>query len=214
MGFLKTLVASFLGKVLATLLLAFCVFVGFSPDRLVASIIGGVPIPLATARIVFLVTATAVILLAVLFWLKSKSPLEILFDARNPGRRFWSLETQKDTSLTQRLPVCWQYRVDIRNKSFFQTLRNVRVSAEGLGQVGGRPLDMPFDKTQKTTIDINPRCCELVTILRWYHPKIQAGTAAGPSFYSPLRITVSADDIPAVIRDFRIDVEKEPMIFD
>ena len=75
---------------------------------------------------------------------------------------------------------------------------------------------MPFDKDQSQRIDINPGCTELVTILRWPHPRIQAGMLAGPAAleYGPIVIVAGAEDTLPQRRVFQFDYQQTPMIFD
>src|SRR6267142_2502962 len=70
------------------------------------------------------------------------SHLEIIFDAKNPARRFWSVESflgENDDKKT--LDVFWEYRVEIKNKSS-KTVKNVSVTTEHTGQIPIRQVGM------------------------------------------------------------------------
>jgi len=143
---------------------------------------------------------------------EEESPLEIVFDPRNPGRRFWNLEGQRDKDGREVPPAMWQYRVDIKNNGR-RTLRNVKVTAEFVGTMGNRPADVPFDKTQTRAADINPGCAELVKVFQWPYERRLPGMLVGPTGYGPLLVTASADDVLAQTRTFNFDYEKDPMIW-
>ena len=154
-----------------------------------------------------------------LFWKtrpnpEENPPIEIIFDRTNPARRFWSFESPKDEKGNIKR-VFWEYRVEIKNKAS-HTVRNVSGTTEHTGQLPVRPVDQVFDKIKKTSCDLKPGCSELVPVVRWPHPKIQAGMLAGPSAleYGPVKVTVSADDVPPTVRVFRFDYQVEPMLFD
>jgi hypothetical protein len=143
-------------------------------------------------------------------------PLEIIFDDTNPSRRFWSMESPVDNAGNKLPGAFWEYRVEIKNNSM-QTLRNVSVTTERLGQLPQRPFDHMFDKIKEKKCDIKPQTSELVPVLRWPIPIRQSGMLAGPSAllgYGPLKITASADDVLPYIRTFNFDYQVEPMIFD
>jgi len=221
--FIKRILASLCVIAIARGILTFLATKGILTDVWIANALGYATDPNFQTSILWIISG-AFGLFVFIFWpeiekflrqIVARSPLEIIFDPTNPGRRFWSMEAQKDQNGKPLLPACWQYRVELRNNSS-KTLRNVRISAEALGQIANRPLDMPFDKTQNFTIDINPNCSELVTILRWPHPKVQVGMLAGPSAleYGPIKIIASADNVPSKSRIFKFDYQKTPMIFD
>jgi hypothetical protein len=136
------------------------------------------------------------------------SPLEIIFDPANPARRFWSMESSEQG-------VFWEYRVEIVNHSS-KTLRNVSLTTEHLGQMGRRPVDQKFDKFKQVSCDLKPGCSELVRIVPWPIPKIQAGMLASSSAleYGPIKVTASADDVLPSMRLFQFDYQQTPMIFD
>jgi hypothetical protein len=77
-------------------------------------------------------------------------------------------------------------------------------------------LILSFDKIRKTSCDLKPGMSELVPVIRWPHPKIMAGMLAGGSAleYGPVKVTVSADDVPPAVRVFQFDYQAEPMLFD
>jgi hypothetical protein len=66
--------------------------------------------------------------------LSEPSPLEIIFEPLNPGRKFWSLESKQDFYKRVTGPY-WEYRVEIKNISP-RTLRNVAVT---VGRIGASP---------------------------------------------------------------------------
>lgn len=224
LSFVKRALAAFLTFVVVRGLFGFLALYGIHPDAWVATALGDAVASPGTQILAFWVLPSAFALTSLLFWrqledfvkkLIGRSPLEINFDSANPGKKFWSLEPQKAKDGSELLPVCWQYRVEIENKSA-KTLKNLRVSAETIGQLGARPMDMPFDKTQGTVTDLNPRCAELVTVLRWPYPTIQAGMLAGESAqeYGPVKVIASADNVPPAVRVFKFDYQKTPMLFD
>jgi hypothetical protein len=143
------------------------------------------------------------------------SPLQIIFDPTNPARRFWSLEPAKDKDGSPRPGSYWEHRVEIRNNSQ-RTLRNVSVTTEHLGKLPVRPADQMFDKTKTTSCDLKPGCSELVAIVRWPNPKVQAGMLADRSAfeYGPIKVTASADDAVPCVRTFKFDYQTEQMLFD
>jgi hypothetical protein len=142
------------------------------------------------------------------------SPLDIIFDPTNPGRKFWSHESPRDPSGLQLPGVIWEYRVLIRNTSTTQTAKNVSATVEGFGALSRRPEHALFDIGQTTATDLQPGAERLIVVLRWPYPAIQAGMAVGEGAYGPLKITVTADDIPAKSRLFRFDYQRTPMIYD
>jgi hypothetical protein len=145
----------------------------------------------------------------------NQTSIEIIFDPTNPAKRFWSFESPQDEQGNRKPGIFLEYRVDIKNNSS-NTIKNVSVTVEHIGRLPLRPVDMIFDKIRKTSCDLKPGCAELVPVIRWPHPKIQAGMLAGPSAleYGPVRITASADDVPPTVRTFQFDYQAEPMLFD
>jgi hypothetical protein len=143
------------------------------------------------------------------------SPLQIIFDPINTARRFWSLEPAKDKDGSPKPGSYWEHRIEIRNNSQ-RTLRNVSVTTEHLGQLPVRPADQIFDKIKKTSCDLKPGCSELVPVVRWPNPKIQAGMLADRSAleYGPIKVTASADDTAPCVRTFKFDYQTEQMLFD
>ena len=142
--------------------------------------------------------------------------LEIHFDSANPARRFWSFESPRDATGKVMPGIFHEYRVAIFNPTA-RTIRNVVVTVESLGDAGFRPMGATFDRDQAPKRDINPGCFELVPVLRWPHPKIQAGNLAGPSAlvgYGPLVVTASGDNTAPAERTFWFDYQREPMLFD
>jgi hypothetical protein len=143
-------------------------------------------------------------------------PLEIVFDPANPAQRFWSRESPRDKNGHKLPGVFWEYRVGIRNNSQ-KTVHNVSVTVEHVGQnLPVRPVDAIFDKTRKTSCDLKPGTDELIPVIRWPIPIVQAGMLAGSTAfeYGPVRVTASGDDIPPTMRTFQFDYQSEPMIFD
>lgn len=167
------------------------------------------------------VLVLALLLCHLVLWFKERTlkakqqPLEIIFDPGNPARRFWSLESAPHPTDASRHVPYFETRLEVKNRSN-KTVRNVRVSVARIGVISTRPAPMPFDTSRTPAIDINPGCFELVPIIRWPHPRIQAGMAAGESAvaYGPIEVVISADDTPAVIHRFNFDYQKDPMIYD
>jgi pyrimidine deaminase RibD-like protein len=141
------------------------------------------------------------------------SPLEIIFDARNPSKRFWSVEPVRDENGRPTGKPVWEYRVEIKNNSA-QTLRDVLVTREHLGLLGIRPTDVVFDRTKENFCDINPHTSELAIILGWPIPTNQAGTLTGPSAleYGPIKLIASAADTLPTTKVFEFDHQREPML--
>ncbi len=142
--------------------------------------------------------------------------LEIHFDPSNPARRFWSFESPRDRDGNQLPGIFYEYRVAVFNP-MGRTIRNVSVTVEHVGMLPQRPMAQTFDKDRSQRRDIQPGCFELVPVVRWPHPKIQAGMLANLSAivaYGPIVVTVSADDAAPVIRQFWFDYQREPMLFD
>ena len=109
----------------------------------------------------------------------------------------------------------WEYRVEIKNHSC-KTIRNISVTAEHMGQMPIRPSDKLFDKIKRMTCDINPGCSELVSILRWPIPEKSAGMLSGTSAleYGPIKVIASAENTRPSTRIFKLDYQREPMLFD
>jgi hypothetical protein len=146
----------------------------------------------------------------------STSPLEVIFDSTNPSKRFWSQESPKDENGKPKPGVFWEYRVAVKNNSS-KTVRNVSVSVEHIGQnLPIRPVDAIFDKIRKGSCDLKPGADELVPIVRWPIPVVQAGMLASKSAleYGPIKVIASGDDVPPAIRIFQFDYQSEPMLFD
>lgn len=143
------------------------------------------------------------------------NPLEIIFDPTNPAKQFWSIECIKDND-GKVTGHYWEYRVKIFNNSDV-TIRNIRVEAESLGHMSCKASNCKFDKKKSETTDLNPKCYELVAVHEWPEPKIQAGMLSGSSgraAYGPLKITVSADNVPAYTKLFDVDFENEHMLIE
>jgi hypothetical protein len=140
------------------------------------------------------------------------SPLEITFDAANPLNRFWSLEPLRDEKGSPQ-GAFWQYRALLKNRSA-QTLRNVRVTVEGIGAMPTRPEPSIFDLNKQAVIDLPPGGETLVTIRTWSQPHIRAGYAIGPGIYGPIKMTAHADDTTPAIKYFEFDYMNTPMIWE
>jgi len=104
-------------------------------------------------------------------------PIEIIFDPTNPAERFWSFESPRDEQGNKKPGIFLEYRVEITNRSS-KTLRNASVTIEHIGKLPLRPTDTVFDKIRKTSCDLKPECSELAPVIRWPHPKTQAGMLA------------------------------------
>lgn len=139
------------------------------------------------------------------------SPLEIIFDSSNPSKRFWSMESARGKNKS----VFWEYRVEIKNKSS-KTIRNVSVTVEHTGLMPVRPVDQFFDKSGIATCDLRPGSSELVPVLQWPIPIVQAGMLAGSTAleYGPIKVIAVADDVSLVTRNFQFDYQAEPMLFE
>jgi hypothetical protein len=137
-----------------------------------------------------------------------------MFDPQNPDRRSWSQESPRDKDGVRLAGICWEYRILVRNTSNTRTMRNVCATIEGMGMLPRRPEFVVFDATQMTTSDIQPGAERLIVILRWPCPAIQAGMAAGESAYGPVKVVITADDVPPVERVFRVNPERLPMLYD
>ena len=140
------------------------------------------------------------------------SPLEIIFDLSNPGRKFWSIETAKDDNGKAK-GTFWEYRALIRNNSP-TTLRNVKAVVEAIGPMPSRPEPSYFDINKQQLIDLNPHDEALAVIRRWFNPPIVVGMASGTDIYGPIKMTVSANDVPPTAKLFHFDPERTPMIFE
>ncbi|HEV2548221.1 MAG TPA: hypothetical protein VGU20_12855 [Stellaceae bacterium] len=137
-------------------------------------------------------------------------PLEIVFDQSNPGKKFWSLEQNKDANGNGVDGFHWEYRVEIRNASP-KTLRNVKVAVEAIGEMPTRPEPSYFDYNKQQVIDLDPGRGALTVLRTWYHPQIVAGMVCGGA-YGPVKMTVSADDIGSTTKLFWFQPESTPMI--
>ena len=142
-----------------------------------------------------------------------ESPLEIIFDARNPSRRFWSMESVSDGSGQATGKAVWEYRVEIKNNSP-QTLRDVLVTREHLGRMAIRPIEVVFDRTKSNFCDLNPYTSELVKVLSWPIPIKQPGMLSSETAleYGPIKLVASAADTLPAIKHFEFDYQKEPML--
>lgn len=104
-------------------------------------------------------------LFSYLFW---KSPLQLMFDHKNHAERYWKLGQVKSSDGDQLYHVGTEYRVTIYNKSR-KTVKNVRVSEEGLGVMPRDPTDLRFLREDSSSLDIAPKHTELVRIC-WIFP--------------------------------------------
>jgi hypothetical protein len=142
----------------------------------------------------------------------SKSPLQIIFDSSNPGRKFWSIEPIKDETGKAK-GTHWEYRTLIKNNSP-KTLKNVKVIVEAVGPLPHRPEPSYFDINKQPLIDLHPQAEALAVIRRWYNPPIVAGLAVGEDIYGPIKMTASADDVPPKTKFFHFDPMRTPMIWE
>jgi hypothetical protein len=143
---------------------------------------------------------------------EAQSPLKIIFDPQNPGRRFWSLENMKDENGVQVPGSYWEYRAVIRNTSLTKTLRGVRVTVEAIGALPTRPEQSRFDIDKRNQRDLSPTEECLAVIRCWHNPVILAGMAIGPNIYGPIKMTASADDVAPTMAIFAFDPVQTPMI--
>lgn len=146
----------------------------------------------------------------------AKSPLEILFDAKNPGNRFCSSECKQSAHAPADFEHYHECRVEIRNSSSRRTVKNVRVVIEHIGIMPRRPMAMPFDSTQSDLHDLHPQCSALAPVARWPHPKIRPGALAGASAeaYGPIAVSVSGDDVLPARKVFKFDWQRDVMIYE
>jgi hypothetical protein len=142
-----------------------------------------------------------------------ESPLEIIFDPNNPGKKFWSIEPMKDESGKQIAGSYWEYRAIIKNKSA-RTVRNVKVTVEAIGAMPSRPEPSNFDINKKPLIDMTPNEETLAVIRRWYNPPRVAGMVIGAGVYGPIKMTASADDVLPTTKFFQFEPDRTPMIFE
>lgn len=138
--------------------------------------------------------------------------LEIIFDPTNPGRKFWSIEQMRDEK-GKPTGSFWEYRALIKNNSS-RTLRNVKAVVEAIGPMPTRPEPSHFDINKQNLIDLNPQEEALALIRRWFNPPIVVGMVCGVDAYGPIKMTVSADDVPPTIKLFHFDPMQTPMIFE
>jgi hypothetical protein len=141
------------------------------------------------------------------------SPLEIIFDPQNSNRFFWSIETVRDGEGKPTPDSYWEYRARIKNTSD-KTVRNVRVTVQAEGAMPTRPEPSHFDINKQATIDLNPGEAHLAVTRRFWNPLRQPGVVIGPGAYGPVRVTVSADDIPAVTKLFEVDLDRTPVLYE
>lgn len=146
---------------------------------------------------------------------EAPSPIEIIFDATNRQKRFWSLDAvmtpDKTVSHQQ-----YRYAIAIRNTGG-RTLRDVQVVSELTGELRSSPSAGQFDMMRTPKTDLHPGNERFVTVFNWPYPAIQAGMLADASAkwgYGKLKVSVSAADIREVTRTFDFDYTKEPMLFD
>ncbi len=140
------------------------------------------------------------------------SPLEIIFDPTNPGRKYWSIEPIRDEN-GKPIGTHWEYRALIKNNSP-KTLRNVKVVVEATGPLPHRPESSHFDINKQQLIDLHPQDEALAVIRRWFNPPIVVGMACGTDIYGPIKMTASADDVPPTTKLFHFNPEQTPMIFE
>lgn len=142
-----------------------------------------------------------------------ESPIEIIFDPKNPQRRFWSIESviKPDGTVSHNYS---QYRVELKNTSA-RTVHNVQVVSEPTGSLSSRPGPGTFDLTKETVTTLHPGETKLVSVLHWPYSPVQAGMLWGPSAregYGGLKITVSAADTPIRVHVFDFDYGRVPML--
>ncbi|WP_155744928.1 hypothetical protein [Burkholderia vietnamiensis] len=146
---------------------------------------------------------------------ESPTPVEIIFDTTNRQSRFWSIEAvmKPDDTVSHNY---YRYAVAIRNAGG-RTLRDVQVVSELTGELRHSPSAGQFEMTKMQKTDLHPGDERLVTIFSWPYPAIQPGMLAGASaksWYGGVKVSVSATDMPVVMRTFDFDYTKEPMLFD
>ena len=151
----------------------------------------------------------SLIVLAILVWVipyilnRRRKAFEIIYDHRNIGRQFRELKTVEEFS-SHTTGV--EYRVKIRNNTD-RTLEDVKVKSEFLGQIGTLPIRLKFHETKQPTCTLDPHDSAFVPLLFIPLPLFKPGTPTGisfSSFYGPVRVTVSAKNTKAVVRDFHL----------
>lgn len=141
--------------------------------------------------------------------------IEIIFDARNRQKRYWSLNTvrKEDNTISSQE---YLYSIAIRNTGT-RTLRAVQVVSELTGELKNSPSVGSFLLTGNNKEDLHPGDVRFVAVLRWPYPAIQPGMPAFESAkwgYGKVKVSVSAVDMQVVVRTFDFDYTQEPMMFD
>ncbi len=75
--FFQSVAGGFIGKTFATIVIAICTAFGFGPDRWAAAMIGGLPISLVAARVVFLLVVITAIVMWIVNWLHTNATQKI-----------------------------------------------------------------------------------------------------------------------------------------
>jgi hypothetical protein len=141
---------------------------------------------------------------------KSDVPaFEIIFDANNPGRQFWS--PKRDRGGNSGI----EYRVRVRNTTD-KTIYDVKATSERIGPMGAMPVSLVFDLTERTTFTLDPNASVFVRLFFAMTLVNKAGMLSGESAtaYGPIKVVVSAFNTPAVEKLFQFNPWKEPMIFE
>jgi hypothetical protein len=141
------------------------------------------------------------------------SPLLIIFDHRNPNRKFWSIEPMRDETGNQTQGSYWEYRAIVKNSSA-STVRNVRVLVEATGPLPTRPEQSVFDIDRKPVRDLAPEEEALAVIRAWYNPPRVEGLVCGDDVYGPIKMIAYGDDVQPRTKLFHFNPERTPMIWE
>jgi hypothetical protein len=141
------------------------------------------------------------------------SPLLIMFDHRNPNRKFWSIEPVRDEAGKQIQGSYWEYRAIVKNSSA-STVRNVRVLVEATGPLPTRPEQPVFDIDRKPVRDLAPEEEALAVIRVWYNPPVVEGMVCGDDVYGPIKMIAHGDDVQPKTKLFHFNPERTPMIWE
>lgn len=147
------------------------------------------------------------------------SPLQIIFDKSNPHNRFWERVPPKDKDGSPLSGVVWEYRVKVMNASA-RTIKNVRLSIEGLGLLPKAPVELAFDKDKTLIRDLQPNCYEFITFLwKTPHKTRDAWGRTATELHGPIKLVASGDDVLPAECEFDyhpdqtpIDVQRRPVM--
>ncbi len=121
--------------------------------------------------------------------------LEIIFDPKNPHKRFWDFVPEMDGYGKPTGKLCREYRIMVKNNSM-NTIRNVKAEIMINGKLPQLPKDLVYKKDGSTAKDLEPKHAEFIPIIWTRSP--QAGDAWGETarlFYSPLIVIARGDGV-------------------